>query len=147
MEKIEKALHMEKNAPIKGEKRSLNISFPERRATTLAPPPPCGCSWAMIIKCTIFSEIIHHIIISKYTLECTQLNYFFLPSNLLSIKLNNVTCTASGMYYNTAPLFKKLYPHVWTLIVAVDKWPFNQAPPPPPQPPPITIGYETIIPC
>ena len=31
----------------------------------------------VIIKLTIFLEIIHHQYISKYTLECTQLNYFF----------------------------------------------------------------------
>ena len=58
------------------------------------------------IKCTLFSEIIHHIIISKYTLECTQLNYLlkiFLEEHTLeyplSIKLNSNN--ARGMYYTT----------------------------------------------
>ena len=50
--------------------------------------------------CSIFSEIIHHLIILKYTLKCTQLNYFlniFPEEHTLessSNKLNSVIHTA-----------------------------------------------------
>ena len=70
------------------------------RAPTLAPLLRAPMSECDYIKCTMYSEIIHHIIISKYTLECTQLNYLLkiflaehLPSNPLSIKLNSVIRT------------------------------------------------------
>ena len=45
------------------------------------------------IKCTMFSEIIHPIIISKYTLECTQLNYLlkiFLEEHTLESSINKI---------------------------------------------------------
>ena len=69
----------------------------------------------------MFSEIIHHIIISKYTLECTQLNYLlkiFLEEHTLESSINKIEQrythstinNARGMYYNTTPLAKKLYP-------------------------------------
>ena len=41
----------------------------------------------------MFSEIIHHIIISKYTLECTQLNYLlknFLEEHTLESSINKI---------------------------------------------------------
>ena len=47
----------------------------------------------------MFSENIHHIIISKYTIKCTQLNYFsdeHIPSNPLAIKLNSVIRTVGS---------------------------------------------------
>ena len=80
----------------------------------------------------MFSEIIHYIIISKYTQECTQLIELFIknflgsayhplpskydiskapsiPSNPLAIKLNSVIRTVRSptqeefMYYNIPP--------------------------------------------
>ena len=73
----------------------------------------------------MFSEIIHHIIISKYTLECTQLNYLlkiFLEEHTFESSINKIEQrykhstinNARGMYYNTTPLAKKLHPPVWT---------------------------------
>ena len=71
----------------------------------------------------MFSVIIHHIIISKYTLECTQLNYLlkiFLEEHTLESSINKIEQRYSminnerGMYYNTTPLAKKLHPPVWT---------------------------------
>ena len=69
----------------------------------------------------MYSEIIHHIIISKYTLECTQLNYLlkiFLEEHTLESSINKIEQrythstinNARGMYYNTTPLAKKLHP-------------------------------------
>ena len=74
MEKIaskgkNKAPQMEKKGP-----HSIVVSK-GGRAPTLAPLLRAPMSECDYIKCTMFSEIIHHIIISKYTLECTQLNY------------------------------------------------------------------------
>ena len=73
----------------------------------------------------MFSEIIHHIIISKYTLECTQLNYLlkiFLEEHTLEFSINKIEQrythstinNAKGMCYNTTPLAKKVHPPVWT---------------------------------
>ena len=98
-----KALHMEK--------KNTNRFFQGGGASSYSCPAPGGRPCAnVIIKCTIFSEIIHHIIISKYTLCCMQLSYFLtfsrksIPSNPLAIKLNSTKRTltidnASGMYY------------------------------------------------
>ena len=60
------------------------------RAPTLAPLLRAPMSECDYIKCTMLSEIIHHIIISKYTLECTQLNYrrFSQTVFTLSIAIN-----------------------------------------------------------
>ena len=78
--------------------------------------------WAnVIIKCTIFLEITHPMIISKYTLECIQLNYFLKifskdytlesSSNKIEPRYTHRTIdNASAMYYNTSPLSQKLYP-------------------------------------
>ena len=66
-----KPIHMEKKAPInkRGEKpqkahqiKKFLFSWVGRRLPTLAP---------------LLSKIVHHVIISKYTLKCTKLNYFF----------------------------------------------------------------------
>ena len=91
------------------------------RAPTLAPLLRAPMSECDYIKCTMFSEIIHHIIISKYTLECTQLNYFlkiFSEEHTLESSINKIEQrythstinNARGMYYNTTPLAKKLHP-------------------------------------
>ena len=107
----------EKRGTSHGEKKhSIVVSRGEGRASTLAPllrAPMIECDY---IKYTMFSEIIHHIIISKYTLECTQLKYLLkfsrkciiyhplpskydiskapsIPSNPLAIKLNRVIRT------------------------------------------------------
>ena len=38
----------------------------------------CEHPWTkVIIQCTTFSDIFHHIFISKHILECNQLRYFF----------------------------------------------------------------------
>ena len=70
----------------------------------------------------MFSEIIHHIIILKYTLECTQLNYLLkilLEEHTLESSINKIEQRYSthstinnvrGMYYNTTPLAKKNTP-------------------------------------
>ena len=70
----------------------------------------------------MFSEIIHHIIILKYTLECTQLNYLLknvLEEHTLESSTNKIEQRHSthstinnvrGMYYNTTPLAKKYTP-------------------------------------
>ena len=90
------------------------------RAPTLAPLLRAPMSECDYIKC-MFSEIIHHIIISKYTPECTQLNYLlkiFLEEHTLESSINKIEQrythstinNAKGMYYNTTPLAKKLHP-------------------------------------
>ena len=59
----------------------------------------------------MFSENIHHIIISKYTLKCTQLNYFsdeHIPSNPLAIKLNSVIRTVGST--TQGDVLQKLHP-------------------------------------
>ena len=38
---------------------------------------------------------------------------------------------ANEMYYNPFPLAQKLYPHFWTWIFTLHKWPFIQVQPPP----------------
>ena len=62
-----------------GEKGPLDRNvyfFQGWRTHTLA--SLCERPWTkVIIQCTTFSEIFHHIIISKHILECNQLNYFF----------------------------------------------------------------------
>ena len=115
---------MEKKVPIRG-KRLPEIEigfFLCWRCERLLFHPPCGSPWAnVIIKCTIFLEITHHMIISKYTLESIQLNYFFkIFSKDYTLEYSNnkiepryTHCTidkASEMYYNTFPLSQKLYP-------------------------------------
>ena len=97
------------------------LVFRGGQAPTLAPLLRAPMSECDYIKCTMFSEIIHHIIISKYTLECTQLNYFlkiFLEEHTLESSINKIKQrythstinNARGMYYNTTPLAKKLHP-------------------------------------
>ena len=75
------------------------------------------------IECTMFWEIIHHIIISKYTLdrmhpiELFIKNLHTLESSINKIEQRYTHSTinnARGMYYNTTPLAKKLHPPVWT---------------------------------
>ena len=70
--------HGEKGPNSSGERPpEIEIVFLCWRDVRLLSPPPCGCIWAnVIIKCTIFSEITHPMIVSKYTLECIRLNYF-----------------------------------------------------------------------
>ena len=89
------------NGNSKGEKHPTLIFFfksGDRDPTCLS---PLARPWAkVIIKLTIFSEIIHHVIMSKYTLECTQVHYFkknsreSISSNPLAMKLNSVIRTA-----------------------------------------------------
>ena len=122
-----KAPQMEKRGPSHGEKNPHSIVVSRGgRAPTLAPLLRAPMSECDYIKCTMFSEIIHHIIISKYTLECTQLNYLlknFLEEHTLESSINKIEQrythstinNARGMYYNTTPLAKKLHPPVWTL--------------------------------
>ena len=80
----------------------------------------------MIMNCTILSEITHPMIISKYTQECIQLNYFLKifstdytlesPSNKIEPHYTHRTIeNASEMYYNTSPLSQKLYPPCLTM--------------------------------
>ena len=78
MEKIaskgkHKAPEKEKRGTSHGEKSPHSIVVSRGgRAPTLAPLLRAPMSECDYIKCTMFSEIIHHIIMSKYTLECTQ---------------------------------------------------------------------------
>ena len=104
---------MDKRTPIRGSKMGLQNFFSRGggRVSTLA-LPPCGRPCVNVtIQCTIFSIIIHHIIISKYTLECTQLNYFlkiFSEEHTLESSINkteqrythHTIDNASGMYYS-----------------------------------------------
>ena len=79
--------HMEKTSP-----HSIVVSR-GWRAPTLAPLLRAPMSECDYIKCTMFSVIIHHIIISKYTLECTQLNYLlknFLEEHTLESSINKI---------------------------------------------------------
>ena len=79
----ENSLQKEKRGTSHGEKRHFTwrkkphsiVVSRGGRAPTLAPLLRAPMSECDYIKCTMFSEIIHHIIISKYTLEYTQLNY------------------------------------------------------------------------
>ena len=116
-----KSLLYGENGNSKGEKHSTLIFFfksGDRDPTCLS---PLARPWAkVIIKLTIFSEIIHHVIISKYTLECTQVHYFknkfreSIPSNPLAMKLNSVIRTPDneiGIYYNTSTYYLKIIPH------------------------------------
>ena len=118
-----------KGPQLEGEKAPWNRNcFLCWRGVCLLSPPPCGCIWAnVIIKCTIFSEITHPMIISKYTLECISLNYFLkfsrkiILSNPLAIKLNRVIRTApsttQARCITIPPHYLKNYiPHVWTWI-------------------------------
>ena len=94
----------------------------------------------------MFSENIHHIIISKYTLKCTQLNYFsdeHIPSNPLAIKLNSVIRTVGSTTQGGCitkitpppPLFgHSFYPRKMTIHSGTP-------------PPLVMIGYVTIMPC
>ena len=120
-------------------------------------PPPHLVAGAheliVIIKHTTFSEIIHHIIISKYTPECTQLNYSSyknsrkcILSNPLAIKLNSVirsttqtSCIIipSHSLKNYTPIFEHGF------LPFINDHLFRYHPPPPL----ITIGYVTIMPC
>ena len=80
-----------KKWPTKGEKRPSRkkklipskaciLNFPGGRVLTLVTPHPLGASAyscgrpsaKVIINCTIFSENTHHVILSKYTQECTH---------------------------------------------------------------------------
>ena len=88
-----KAPQKEKRGTSHGEKNTH--SFVVSRGA-----PRSECDY---IKCTMFPEIIHHIIISKYTLECTQLKFLLKnfsekhtleSSSRLAIKLNIVIRTA-----------------------------------------------------
>ena len=119
LKRRKEALHMEKTSP-----HSIVVSR-GWRAPTLAPLLRAPMSECDYIKCTMFSVIIHHIIISKYTLECTQLNYLlkiFLEEHTLESSINKIEQRYThstinnerGMYYNTTPLAKKLHPPVWT---------------------------------
>ena len=72
-----KAPQKEKRGTLHGEKNTH--SFAVSRGA-----PRSECDY---IKCTMLPEIIHHIIISKYTLECTQLKFLLkksIPSNPLA---------------------------------------------------------------
>ena len=101
------------------------------RAPTLAPLLRAPMSECKYIKCTMFSEIIHHNVFGNYsshnyikipyTLECTQLNYLlkiFLEEHTFESSINKIEQrythstinNARGMYYNTTPLAKKLHP-------------------------------------
>ena len=123
-----KASQKEKRGTSHGEKNnivSLFLGGGGGRAPTLAPllrAHRCECDY---IKCTMFPEIIHHIIISKYTLECTQLNFFFkilsekhtLESSSNKIEqryTHSMINNASEMYYNTSPFAQKLHTLVST---------------------------------
>ena len=125
------------------------------RASTLAPLLRAPMSECDYIKCTMFSEIIHHIIISKYTLECTQLNYFlkiFLEEHTLESSINKIEQrythstinNARGMYYNTTPLAKKLHPLFGHRFLPLKNDHLFRHPPPTP---PVMIVYVTIMPC
>ena len=94
----------------------------------------------------MFSEIIHHIIISKYTLECTQLNYLLkilLEEHTLESSINKIEQRYSthsainnvrGMYYNTTPLAKKITPPLFgpRFLPLKNDHSFRHHPPPPP---------------
>ena len=71
----------------------------------------------------MFSEIIHHIIIAKYTLECTQLNYLLkilLEEHTLESSINKI-----GQLYSThSTIGHRFLP--W-------KNSFRHPPPPPPR--------------
>ena len=104
----------------------------------------------------MFSEIIHHIILSKYTLECTQLNYLlkiFLEEHTLESSINKIEQrythstinNARGMYYNTTSLAKKLHPLFGHRFLPLKKNDHLFRHPPPP--PLVMIVYVTIMPC
>ena len=97
----ENGLRKEKQDPSKGEKRdftwrkkhSIVVSRGVGRSSTLAPLLRAPMSECDYIKYTMFSEIIHYIIISKYTLECTQLNYLvkiFSEVHTIHCRLNTI---------------------------------------------------------
>ena len=92
----------------------------------------------------MFSEIIHHIIISKCTLECTQLNYLLKniseehtlksSSNKIEQRYTHSTINdnnARGMNYNTTPLAPKLHPPCLDIDVYPWKMTIHSLPPPP----------------
>ena len=128
MEKMANGLQKKKQAPPpKGEKRhftwreklhSFVVSRGGRVSAYSCPLLRAPMSECDYIKCTMFPEIIHHIIISKYNLECTQVNFFFkifsekhtLESSSNKIEQGYTHRTidnASEMYYNTSPLAQK----------------------------------------
>ena len=124
----EKPIHMEKKAPINKRGEKPQKSPPNKknpfflgggRLPTLAP---------------LLSKIVHHVIISKYTLKCIKLNYFlkkFLgrsyprmrtSSNKIKLRYTHrMTDNASGMHCNTSRLSKKVYPHVGTWIFTIEQ--------------------------
>ena len=97
----ENGLQKEKQDPSKGEKRhftwrkkhSIVVSRGGGASVYTCPLLRAPMSECDYIKYTMFSEIIHHIIISKYTLECTQLNYLlkiFLEVHTIHCRLNTI---------------------------------------------------------
>ena len=67
-----KAPQKEKRGTSHGENKTHSFVVSMQGGGRCGPRGECD-----YIKCTMFPEIIHHIIISKYTLEYTQLNFFF----------------------------------------------------------------------
>ena len=114
------ASHMEEKSPVRWKKTPYMNFFFDFQLGGRA--PRALEQWAkMIIKWTIFSEIIHHIIISRYTLECTQLHYCIkfsgksIPSNPLAMKLNSVIHTVTTKQagcITIPPHYLKILPHV-----------------------------------
>ena len=129
---------------------------------TLLPVQAAGVIAKVITKCTITSEIIYHIIISKYTLECTQLNYFFknpqksIPSNHLATKLitrDNMTVRQRKRdvlqyrqytinYNYKLQHYLKNYAPICLNMNFYLSLPVIHAPPPLPSPSPITISID-----
>ena len=138
-----KALHIEKEAHIKGEKGPINRNvYSKDGEGILVPQPSASAHERVIIKCTILSEIINHIIISKYTLEYTQLSYLIFKnfSENLEFPLNKIEQrytrrtidNSSGMYYNTSLLYLKHYTSMFEngfLPLMNDHHSFKQPPP------------------
>ena len=84
--------HGQKGSHKRKQKGSPNFFF-QGGASFYSCPSPLRTSMSECdyIQCTIFSIIIHHIVISKYTLECTQLNYFlkiFSKEHILESSIN-----------------------------------------------------------
>ena len=124
-----KTIHMEKKAPInkRGEK-------PKKSPPNKKNPFFLGGGGRLPTLAPLLSKIVHHVIISKYTLKCTKLNYFFkkflgrsyprmrTSSNKIELRYTHrMTDNASGMHCNTSRLSKKVYPHVGTWIFTIDK--------------------------
>ena len=152
--KIKSSIYGE-NGHSKGEKHVPTlIFFSVRRSRSHLPLPPGSPLGQLIIKLTIFSEIIHHVIISKYTLECTQVHYFIKKfsrehslkssSNEIKQRYTHHPTTKSGFITIPPHTISKLSPmfeHRFLPLI------IHSGTPPPPPPPPIIIGYVTIMPC